>query len=99
MPMIENQPKSSDYQATHGVIMENREKLTISGVNDVETFDENTVIIHTVMGLMTICGSGLHIRELNVDTSDLNIEGNIDSIEYRNETYEKKRGLFQGIFR
>ena len=51
------------------------------------------------MGLMTICGSGLHIRELNVDTSDLNIEGNIDSIEYRNETYEKKRGLFQGIFR
>ena len=37
MPMIENQPKSSDYQATHGVIMENREKLTISGVNDVES--------------------------------------------------------------
>lgn len=99
MAIIENQSKNSDYIQSHGVIIENREKMSVSGVNDVETFDENTIVIHTVMGIMTICGSCLHIRELNVDTSDLNIEGNIDSIEYRNESYEKKKGLFQGLFR
>jgi len=103
MAIVENQPRGSanggDYAQSHAVVIDNREKLTISGIIDVETFDENMIVVHTVMGKLTICGTSLHIRELNVDTTDLNVEGHIDAMQYSDESVERKRGLFSGIFR
>jgi sporulation protein YabP len=103
MAIVENQQRGNnnggDYAQSHAVVIDNREKLSISGIEDVETFDENTIVVHTVMGKLTICGTSLHIRELNVETTDLTVEGHIDALQYSNETFERRRGLFSGLFR
>lgn len=83
----------------HNLILENREKITISGVEDVDSFDDNSIIIQTQMGLLTLVGSDLHIVKFNVDTGELSIEGEIDEMVYSDEgRYTKKGGFFSKMF-
>ena len=80
----------------HNIIMENRKKISVSGVEDVDSFDEETVVIFTNMGLLTIKGTDLHINKLNIEAGDVAIEGEIDSFEYSDA--EGKRSGGQGFF-
>ncbi len=80
----------------HKVILENREKLTISGVDDVESFDEEKVVVITQMGTMTVTGADFRISRLNVDDGQLVIEGEIDEIEYSDTVRDNKSGGFFG---
>ena len=66
----------------HNLIMENRNRLTVSGVSDVDSFDEQTVVIFTQMGELTVRGSDLHVDQLSLDTGELRITGRIDCMEY-----------------
>ena len=66
----------------HNIILEGRKRLSVSGVTDVDKFDENSVILYTNMGELTIKGSELHVNDLSVTRGEMNIEGNIDSIVY-----------------
>lgn len=51
----------------HSVILEGREKLTISGVTDVHSFDEEQVLLETVRGMLVVRGQGLHVERLQLD--------------------------------
>lgn len=82
----------------HNVIMENRRNLTISGVMDIDSFDEETVILFTDMGELTIKGKNLHINRIDVETGDLLMEGDIDSIFYT-DNQPRKGGFFSKLFR
>lgn len=73
----------------HNVIMEGRESLSISGVEDVESFDENAVVMHTTKGLLEIRGKDLQIEKLSLDGGEVNIEGFIESLIYEEESKEK----------
>lgn len=86
---------------TQNLILENRQKLSISGVIDVESFNDECVIVDTEMGILIIHGDDLRISKLNLDSSELNIEGDIISCEYsdRNSPNTKKSGLFSKMFR
>lgn len=64
------------------IILENREKLSISGVLDVLSFDDQIIIVETELGLLTIKGENLKINKLNIDTSDITLDGNISSLSY-----------------
>ncbi len=44
--------------APHGIIIENREKMSVSGVQDVVSFDDQTVVLNTSMGELTVKGEG-----------------------------------------
>ena len=66
----------------HNIIMEGRKKLSVSGVTDVDHFDEGTVLLYTVMGEMTIKGNDLHVNDLSVTSGEMNIEGDIQAIIY-----------------
>ena len=66
------------------VYLENREKLSISGVLDVFSFDDQIIIIETELGLLTIKGENLKITKLSLDTSDFIVEGLINNIFYSN---------------
>ena len=68
----------------HNILLENREKLSITGVDDVNSFDEKQIVAQTKMGYLTIKGSLLHIHKFN--QGDLNITGKIDEL-----VYSKKR--------
>ena len=82
------------------VFLENREKLSISGVLDVFSFDDQIIIIETELGLLTIKGENLKITKLSLDTSDFILEGYINNIFYsNNENVKKNQNLFSKIFK
>ncbi len=69
--------------APHNVIMEGRKKLSISGVTEIDSFDEQTVILFCSTGELAIRGEGLHINRIDVDTGELSLEGErIDGLSY-----------------
>jgi len=80
----------------HNVIMENRRRMSVSGVEEVDSFDESSVSLYTQMGMLLIKGKNLHINKLNVDTGELIIEGEIVALIYSDGGNEKKTGGFFG---
>lgn len=72
------------------IILENREKLTLSGVLDVLSFDDQVVIVETELGLLTIKGQNLKITKLSLDTADVIIEGDINNLGYSEKSLDKK---------
>ncbi len=85
-------------QQEHKLNMENREKLFLTGVEDVDSFDENEIKVYTSMGMLTVRGVELHINKLSTDSGELCIEGDIDSLIYT-ETSEQHGSFFSRIFR
>ncbi len=89
--------------ADHILSMENRHRLTITGVNDVVCFDEKSVLLYTVMGKLTIKGSGLKINKLQVgsETGDLVVEGEISSLDYGSSKapVSRNQSTFAKLFR
>jgi sporulation protein YabP len=83
----------------HNIILEDRRALTVSGVSDVDSFDEQTVILFTDVGELTVHGSNLRMNKLNVETGEVNIEGVIDSLAYRDENPHSSGGFFGRIFK
>lgn len=83
------------------IILENREKLNVSGVLDVLSFDDQIVIVETQLGLLTIKGENLKINKLNIDTSEVTLDGMISSLSYSNSDSIKKNasGLIGKIFK
>ena len=72
--------------APHHVVIEDRKSLTVSGVEDVERFDENTIVLSTSRGAMVVAGENLHIEKLSLDGGDLKVDGDIDSVRYEEES-------------
>ena len=66
-----------NQRTVHNVIMENRKSLTISGVTDVDSFDERCISLYTQMGELVIRGRELHINSMSVETGDMTIDGDI----------------------
>lgn len=82
----------------HNLIMENRKNLTITGVMDIDSFDEQTVIVFTEEGELTIKGENLHINKIDVDTGDLLMEGLVSSLTY-SDNQPSRGGFFSKLFR
>lgn len=78
------------------IVLEDREKLNISGVKDVLSFDDQIIIVQTTLGLLTIKGENLRVNKLNIDTSDFSIDGNISSLAYSNSESFKEHTSFLG---
>ena len=68
--------------------------MNISGVKEVESFDDACIILHTLCGELTIEGSGLRVGTLDVGSGMVSLTGRIDAVYYSKEESEKKRGLF-----
>ena len=82
------------------IILENRQKLSISGVNDVLSFDDQVVIMDTELGLLTVKGENLKINKLSIDTSEVIVEGDINYLSYSENSGEKeKTSLISKIFK
>ncbi len=85
---------------SHSVLMENREKVTITGVEDVDSFDESAVLLVTEQGFITLHGIDLHINKLNLEDGQLIVEGEILGLEYSNQEGGRgKGGFFSKMFR
>lgn len=84
----------------HSVSIDSREKISISGVEDVESFDEETIVVYTSMGTLTLKGGEFRISKLNVDNGEMIVEGEMDSITYSDEhAHDKAGGFFGKLFK
>ena len=83
--------------AGHRLELVGRERLTVSGVEDVERFDENGIVMSTSAGVLVVTGEDLHIGKLSLDGGELHVDGRIDSVTYEEET-ASRGGLFSRLF-
>ena len=85
----------------HKVVLENRSWGTVTGIQDVVSFDENQIVLDTDMGLLTIKGKNLHVSRLTLEKGETDIDGSIDSLAYSsNEAYRKSgESLFSRLFK
>lgn len=85
----------------HKLIFQNRGTGNITGICDVVSFDENTIVLDTDMGLLTIKGKDLHVSRLTLEKGEVDIEGTIDSCVYSSNEALRKSGesLFTRLFK
>lgn len=93
---IEEKKNSINSTLMQNLVLENREKLSISGVNDVLSFDDQIVILETGLGLLTIKGENLRINKLSLDNEEVIIEGEINSLSYSEKESERKNNSLLG---
>lgn len=84
----------------HDVIMKGRRNLDITGVKQVESFDNEEFLLETVMGFLAIRGHNLQMKNLDVDKGIVSIKGKIFDMVYLDDQHgEKAKGFFSKLFR
>ena len=83
--------------AGHRLELVGREKLTVSGVEDVERFDEGGIVMSTSAGVLVVTGEDLHIGKLSLDGGELHVDGRIDSVTYE-EGGREQGGFLRRLF-
>ncbi len=76
----------------HELVLTNRERLNVSGVIEVESFDEKEVILATEVGTLVIRGQNLHIKQLDLEQGNFSVEGKVGSLTYSAEKDGHQRG-------
>ena len=83
-------------KSSHSLILDNRSVLTLTGVADVQGFDEQTVNLVTDVGALVVKGEMLHINKLNLESKDVQIDGKINSLQYMGQSNKSiKSKLFR----
>ena len=95
--MLEECGLMENIEMSHGIVVESRKKLCISGVRDVLSFDEETLELDTVLGRLTVKGEEMHIISFHNDSGDLTADGRVHALVYVSD--ERSGGLFSRIFR
>ena len=83
--------------AEHRIELAGREHLTVSGVEDVERFDETGIVLSTAAGTLIVTGEDLHIDKLSLDGGELHVDGRIGSLAYE-EASPGRSGFFSRLF-
>ena len=81
------------------IVIQNREKAVVTGVEDIHSFDDELVIVQTDLGILTIKGENLKMNKLNLENNELIIEGRTSAIAYSDATQNKKQGLMNKLFK
>ncbi|WP_141434210.1 sporulation protein YabP [Bacillus sp. 03113] len=84
----------------HDVIMRGRKLLDITGVKQVESFDNEEFLLETVMGFLAVRGQNLQMKNLDVDKGIVSIKGKVFDLVYLDDQHgEKAKGFFSKLFR
>ena len=67
---------------SHTLVVEQRERSRITGVEDVECFNEEIAVVTTSMGAISVTGGGLKVAKLDLQTGCVELEGRVDTVEY-----------------
>lgn len=92
--MASEMKKNTSATKEHSIILENRTRMTITGVLDVVSFSDNKVELKINMNSLVIKGKNFNMNQLDTDTGELSLTGEVAFIEYTKE----KGSLFSGLF-
>ena len=94
---MKNELQTVNTGVPNNVIIEDRKRMSISGVLDVESFDENEISLNTTGGNILVTGEDMRVERLSIETGDIVIEGFIICIEY-NDKQRRKEGFWSRLF-
>ena len=98
--VVEERKNMGLNNIVQNLILENRNKLNVSGVKDVLSFDDELIVMETDLGLLTIKGENLKINKLSIDTGDITVEGEISNLGYSDHSNKSQEtGLLSKIFK
>lgn len=83
----EEKEKLKPAAKPHSVSMDDRCRLNVTGVDDVESFDEATIVMNTSQGNLIVRGSGLHIGKISLDVGEIKVEGMITDLSYEEKAH------------
>ncbi len=98
MGVINPQVSPAPTGGKHTLFLKNREYLSLEGVIEVNSFDEEVVILKTEGGQLTVEGEGLHVKKLLLENREAVIEGKILSLSYTDRHEAKKGGFLSRLF-
>ncbi|MBD5089210.1 MAG: sporulation protein YabP [Clostridiales bacterium] len=86
---------------SHKIIMTNRNMISLTGVNDVMSFDANEILLDTVQGMLLLRGEELHVNRLSLERGEVDVDGKVDSLAYAEENTYLKNGesLWRRLFK
>ena len=86
--------------STHSLMLENRQNGRITGVKDIKSFDEKEILLFTQAGKLIIQGEQLHVKQLDLEKGEVDLEGKVDSLTYLSKnTDNRDESLFKRMFR
>jgi sporulation protein YabP len=84
----------------HRLSLDERERLVVDGVVNVESFDDREIVLETELGVLVVRGEDLHIKELNLESANLAVEGYVKCIEYASDSLGKRsKGLLARLLK
>jgi sporulation protein YabP len=83
----------------HILTVDKRESVMVTGVTDVISFDEESVIAETEMGIIVIRGVNLHVNRINLEVGELSVAGEIDGVSYENSSGKKGKSFMGRLFK
>ena len=89
----------ADLPHVHSAILENREKLMLSGVTEIMSFDDRTVLLCTQLGELAVMGRSLQMQNMSTETGDVTIEGEVQALRYGDRDRNRPAGVFGRILR
>ena len=85
----------NDGAQMHSILLEEREKLRVTGVSDVQSFDEEQVLLETGKGMLIV--RGLHVEKLQLDAGETVVRGEISLLEY-DDSVPPRGGVLRRLF-
>ena len=93
MPTI---PQNPAPDAPHRLSLDSRRTLSVSGVMEIDSFDETTVCLRTTRGPLSVRGRGLHLQQLSIGGGEVLVDGTVDAIVYEDDA--PAGGFFARLF-
>lgn len=81
----------------HKITLDSRNRLNMTGIKEVESFDEGMVVLHTTRGTLVVRGNGLHLQLLSLDGGQVHVDGTVDSLTYE-DTGREAGSFFARLF-
>ena len=78
----------------HKIFLDGRRSLRMTGVCDVDSYDERVLTVRTTQGLLTLEGGGFHVKRLSLEDGELLLEGEISALYYEDEPHAASQGGF-----
>lgn len=69
--------------SSHSIRLDGREKLTVSGVTEIASFEDTAALLDTAMGQLVVEGENLQLKSMAAETGVVTIEGTVDALGYR----------------